>query len=352
MNIKHVRPRLSLGALVVVALVASVTLYVGSVGAQPNATRGAAAGKVNVAFLIATTSAGYPRGVLNAANKAAKKNNVAITVFDAQFNPQKQFAQCQDAIARKTFQVIVTLPAASPAMVPCARLAKAAGIPLISTDTPIGSNLTTGKPTVPGVTSQVLVPAITAFASLKSSVQSACTRQGGGSNCHVGFIMGVKALALTTPASKLLRSWVKQAGGVYVGEAEGFYQRGGGLKVMQDLLQKDPGLNVVVSMSDDMAIGAEIAMKAAGKTAGTDVLVLTQGGSYQGVARLRAGTWYATSVVNAESEGGIPIEFAAKLAAGKNVPSYVNSTTAGCTPQIINKAALAKLPKFKGTFPA
>ncbi len=308
------------------------------------------AAPVKVAFLIATTSAGYPRGVLTAAKAAAKKNNVAITVFDAQFNPQKQFAQCQDAIAQKTFKVIVTLPAASPAMVPCARLAKAAGIPLISTDTPVGSDLKSGKPSVPGVSAQVLIPAITAFASLKDSVLSACKAVGG--TCHVGFIEGVKALALTTPASGLMHAWVKQAGGVYVGEAEGFYQRGGGLKVMQDLLQKDSGLNVVVSMSDDMALGAEVAMKAVGKVPGKDILVLTQGGSFPGVARLRAGTWYATSVVNAYSEGGVPIQLAAKLAAGQKVPSYVNSTTAGGTAQIINKAVLAKMPTFKGTFPA
>ena len=106
-------------------------------------------------------------------------------------------------------------------MVPCARLAAAKHIPLISTDTPIGSDLRSGKPSVPGVTAQVLVPAITAFASLKGSVLSACKQMGGGSSCHVGFIIGIKVLALSTPASGLLQQWVKQSGGVYVGEGEG-----------------------------------------------------------------------------------------------------------------------------------
>jgi ribose transport system substrate-binding protein len=343
------RSWLALGVLAV--SVAAAIVSAGGSGAA-GATGGASTSPTRVAFLIATTSAGFPRGVLNAAKAEAKKHNVAITVFDAQFNPQKQFAQCQDAIARRTFQAIVVLPAASPAMVPCARLAQQAKIPLISTDTPVGSNLRTGKPTVPGVTAQVLVPAITAFASLKNSVLSACRKQGGGDKCRVGFIMGVKALALTTPASELLQSWVKQAGGVYVGEAEGFYQRGGGLKVMQDLLQKDPKLNVLVSMSDDMALGAEVAMKSAGKQPGRDILVLTQGGSYPGVQRLRAGAWYATSVVNAQAEGAVPIRLAAQAVAGKKIPSYVNSTKAGGTPQIINQAVLEKLRWFKGTFPA
>lgn len=351
MTISRMRRRHGLAAAAV-AVVGVAAVWVGTVAAQPGAARGAAASPTKVAFLIATTSAGFPKGVLNAAKAEARKRNVAITVFDAQFNPQKQFSQCQDAIARKTFQAIVTLPAASPAMVPCARLARAARIPLISTDTPIGSNLSTGKPTVPGVTAQVLVPAITAFASLKASVLAACKNRGGGDSCHVGFIMGVKALALTTPASKLLQGWVEQAGGVYVGEAEGFYQRGGGLKVMQDLLQKDPELNVLVSMSDDMALGAEIAMRAAGKQAGKDVLVITQGGSYPGVARLRSGAWYATSTVNAQMEGAVPIQLAARAAGGKRIPSFVNSTKAGGTPQILTGAWLRKNAWFKGTFPA
>lgn len=347
-----VKVRRALVATAGVAAAALMLLSTAASGASPARSGGTAANPVRVAFLIATTSAGYPRGILASARIAAKKHNVSLTVFDAQFNPQKQFAQCQDAISSGRFDAIVTLPAASPAMVPCARLAASKRMPLISTDTPIGSNLKSGKPSIPGVTAQVLVPAIPAFASLKRSVLSACAKVGGGSSCHVGFIIGVKALALSTPASGLLKGWVKQAGGVYVGEGEGFYQRGGGLKVMQTLLQKDPDLNVLVSLSDDMALGAEIAMKAAGKVPGQDVLILTQGGSYPGVARLRAGTWWATSVASAESEGRVPIEIAVKAVAGKKVPSYVNSSVATGIPQVINKANLKRYPKFKGTFPA
>lgn len=332
-------------------VIALVVLLAASVAATSSASpERAGQSQVAVAFLLATTSAGYPKGMLVAAKEAAMRNNVKLTVFDAQFDPQKQFAQCQDAIARGTFDAIVTLPAASAAMTPCARLAKKANIPLISTDTPIGTNLAVGRPTVPGVTAQVLVPAITAFRSLGPFVGAACKRMGGGKNCRVGFIMGVKALALTGPARDMIGTWTKDM--TFVGEGEGFYQRGGGLKITQDLLQKDRGLNIIVSMSDDMALGAEIALKSAGKVPGRDVLILTQGGSYQGVKNLRAGRWFATSVANAETEGRIPIELAARAARGQKVPSYVNSTKAGGTPQIITKERLKKLPWFKGTFPA
>ncbi len=306
--------------------------------------------KVNVAFLIATTAAGYTRGMLDAAKAAAKANNVNLTVFDAQFNPQKQLAQCQDAIASKKFQAIVTLPAASPAMIPCAKLALQNHLPLISTNTTVGTDVSHYQPLVPGLTSQVLVPATVAAGALGGPLAQACKLKGGGKNCHVGFIMGVKALALTAPAIADMHRWTKSM--TYVGEAEGFYQRQGGLKVMQNLLQKDPDLNILVSLSDDMALGAEVAMKGVNRTPGTDILVLTQGGSFPGVKNLRSGRWFATTMSNAASEGRIPVELAAKAARGQKIPRFVDSTKAGGTPQIINKAVLAKLPNFKGTFPA
>jgi ribose transport system substrate-binding protein len=332
-----------------VALLLTLVVTATAFGGATRQTKRAAE-PVNVAFLIATTSAGYTRGILTAAKKAAAANDVKLTVFDAQFNPQKQFSQCQDVISGGKFQAIVTLPAASPAMVPCAKLAKQAGIPLITTNVAVGSDLSHYQPLVPGVTSQVLVPATVAWDAVRKPLLAACKAKGGGKNCHVGFIMGVKALALTGPASKTIHTWTK--GMTFVGEAEGFYQRGGGLKVMQNLLQKDPELNILVSMSDDMALGAQAAAKAANKKFGTDILVITQGGSVPGVASLRAGTWYATTVSNAETEGRIPIELAAKAARGGKIVRSVDSTKAGGTPQVINKDVLKGLPKFKGTFPA
>ncbi len=337
-----------IGVVVILTLAVTASAF-GSASRQSTPARSSAE-PVNVAFLIATTSAGFTRGILTAAKKAAAANNVKLTVFDAQFNPQKQFSQCQDVVSGGKFQAIVTLPAASPAMVPCAKLAKEAGIPLITTNVAVGSDLSHYQPLVPGVTAQVLVPATVAWNAVRAPLLAACKAKGGGKNCRVGFIMGVKALALTGPANKTIHTWTK--GMTFVGEAEGFYQRGGGLKVMQNLLQKDPELNILVSMSDDMALGAQAAAKAANKKFGTDILVITQGGSFPGVASLRAGTWYATTVSNAETEGRVPIELAAKAVRGVTIPRFVDSTKAGGTPQVINKGVLKGLPKFKGTFPA
>lgn len=314
---------------------------------------GASQKPVHIAYLVATQAAGYPQGMLAAAKPAAQKAGASMQVFDAQFDPGKQVSQCQDAVTSKKFNVIVTLPAASPPMVVCAKAAKRAGIPLIATNTPVGSDLASGPPTVDGVTSQVLIPAATAYGStpgkgLHDLLTPMCAKIKG--TCTIAYIQGVRALALTGAADSSMRQLVKQNGWKLAGSCEGGYQRQGGLKCMQDLLQKNPDINVLFSQSDDMANGAEQAMKTAGKTPGQDILVGTQGGSDKGIANIRSGRWYGSILSLAEPEGRIPIELAVKAARGQSVPSFVDPNKATGAPLVLDQKNKTKYPDIKGQF--
>ena len=68
----------------------------------------------------------------------------------------------------------------------------------------------------------------------------------------------------------------------------------GGQKVMQAILQKYPDVQGIVAFNDDTALGAISAIKAAGKKAGKDVLVVSRNGSPDAVAKVRAGELLAT----------------------------------------------------------
>lgn len=310
-------------------------------------------GPAKVAFLVATEAAGYPQGMLKAARAAAGQENVELEVFDAQFDPRKQVAQCQDAVASGSFDAIVALSAASPPMVACARAAEAKEIPLIATSTPIGTEIAKGEPTVPGVTAQVLVPPVTVSdTGLRELLPKLCEQVERP--CKVGFIEGVRALVITSIAEKAVKGIVKENAGdmELVGACEGGYQRQGGLKCMQDLLQKDPDVNVLLSMSDDMALGAEGALRKAGKTPGEDIFVGTQGGSVQGMERIRDGRWYGTVVAPAAAEGRVPIELAAKAARGEQVPGWVNPLEAAELPLVLDQQNKEEHPDFAGQFEA
>jgi ribose transport system substrate-binding protein len=314
---------------------------------------------VNIAYLVATAAAGYPQGMITAAEAKAKEVGATMQVFDAQFDPGKQVAQCQDAVTSGKFDAIVALPAASPPMVACARAAEKAKIPLISTNTPIGTDLASGPPTVPGVTAQVLVPAETAFGKepgdgahdLLTNMCAEAEKSLGG-ECNIGFIVGVKALALTAAAEKNVTELAKEKGWKIAGTCEGGYQRQGGLKCMQDLLQKDKDINVLMSLSDDMALGAEGALKAAGKTPGEDILVGTQGGSVVGIENIFDAKWYGSILSLAEPEGAIPVELAARAVRGETIEDYVNPNEATDKPLVLDQLNKEEVGQFPGQFKA
>ena len=323
-------------------------------GASTGASTTASDKPVKIAYLVATQAAGYPVGMLKAAKEQAAKENATIDIFDAQFDPSKQVAQCQDAITKGTYDAIVTLAAASPPMTVCAQQAKDAGIPLIAANTPIGTDLENFDPTVDGVTSQVIIPAKVAWGTKPDQgighlLPAMCKQVKG--TCDVAFIEGVQALALSGAAAQAVKDVVAANPNMKLsGSCVGNYQREGGLKCAQDLLQKDPKINVIVSQSDDMALGAEGAIKDAGKTPGKDILIGTQGGSTQGVQRIQDGQWYGSILSLATPEGAIPITLAAAAARGKDVPKSVDPNKETGMPLVLDQDNKGDYPDFKGQF--
>lgn len=308
---------------------------------------------VRIAYLLATQAAGYPQGMLAAAKPTAEKLGATLQVFDAQFDPGRQVSQCQDAVSSKKFDVIIALPAASPPMTVCAKAAKAAGIPLIATNTPVGSDLASGPPTVEGVVAQVLNPAETSYGAEPGKgshdlLVPMCKKVKG--TCTIAYIQGVRALALTAAADASIKQLVADNGWKLAGSCEGGYQRQGGLKCMQDLLQKNPDINVLFSQSDDMANGAEQAMKAAGKVPGEDIVIGTQGASDKGIANIRSGQWFGSILSLAEPEGRIPVELAVKVARGEKIPDYVDPNEATGAPQVLDQNNKDEFPDLEGQF--
>jgi ribose transport system substrate-binding protein len=310
----------------------------------------AASSKINIAFLVATLSAGYPEGMLKYMNQEAAKDNAKITVFNAQFNPQTQVAQCQDAITSGKFRAVITLPAASPPMVACAAEAASAHIPLVAANTPIGTDYTHFTSSVHGVTSQVLIPANTAWGAsgIGTLLDHMCAAVKAA--CQIGLIEGVPALALTASA----QTGVSQAIAAHpswkpAGTCVGNYEQSGGLTCAQDLLQKDPKLNVLISQSDGMAIGAGGPIKDRGLVEGKTILIGTQGGSVQGVQLIKAGTWYGSIISDARGEGAIPVDLAVKAVHGETVPKFVNPNKADGLPLVFDQTNKQKYAKFAGT---
>lgn len=69
----------------------------------------------------------------------------------------------------------------------------------------------------------------------------------------------------------------------------------GGRKGMETCLSKNPDINVVYTINEPTAFGADAALKAAGKTVGKDVFVVSVDGGLAGVEAVKAGGIQATS---------------------------------------------------------
>lgn len=79
-----------------------------------------------------------------------------------------------------------------------------------------------------------------------------------------------------------------------VGRALGYGNEDGGRTAMENLLQKDPGLNLVYTINEATAAGAYKALQAAGKE--KDVLMVSVDGSCPGVKDIADGALGATSM--------------------------------------------------------
>ncbi len=326
---------------------AAATTEVGS-GSTPNTDTPTADGDYKIAVLMPTLAAGYPTAVTGYIEQQASETGVEVQVFDAGFDPQMQFTQCQDVIAAGDFDGMIVLAASSPSMIPCAEEAETAGIPVIATNTPIGNEFNSTEIQADGVVSQVFVTGEETYQNVTDAVLEACE---GLDPCNVGNLLIVSAIAISQAQDAAIKQLAEENPNiVVVGTAEGGAQRAGGLQATQDFLQSEPDLHVLVSGADDMLLGAEEALTAAGLEPGVDVAFIGQGGSYQAVERLRNGGWTAISVANAEVEGRLPVNLMIRLLNGETIEPYYNSTSYADLPQLLNAANIDDYPDFEGTF--
>src|SRR4051812_32957431 len=225
-----------------------------------------------IAYLAAARGNAFVDAALKAVQAEADKEGVKLTVFDAQFNPGKQLSQCQDAVTQK-FDAIVALPAAGVPLTPCVAQAAAANIPFIDTNQPISTSTTSGEPTTKGVTSQILTPLATVADNDAKQASAAC---GDANPCNIVLLSAAKILPQQAAAYEdALKKAQTDNPNIKVTSVDAGADRAGGLKAMQDALQRVPKPTVVTAPNTQPIEGAAQALTEAGLTPGKDVMLAT-----------------------------------------------------------------------------
>lgn len=304
----------------------------------------AAGGKgKKIAFLAAAKGNAYVDASVKAITADAAKAGVQLTVFDAQFNPQKQLSQCQDAVTKK-YDAIISLSAVGVAMIPCASQAQAANIPFVATNQPIGTSITTGEPTAKGVTSQVLTPLQTVAGQDTAQVVAAC---GATNPCKVVLLTAAKLIPVQAKAYETaLGLAAKTHPNIKVTSVDAGADRPGGLKAMQDTLQRIPKPTVIASPNTQPMEGAAQALTEASLTPGKDVKLVTNGGTSFQIPKIKSGQYYSTYVQMPATEVELALQYAIQAANGQKPPTWMDPHKPKNVPYEITKANVNNLGGF------
>jgi fructose transport system substrate-binding protein len=141
-----------------------------------------------------------------------------------------------------------------------------------------------------------------------------------------GFLkgMGIEVPALEDMASPAKSgTYATGAGGDYeivCLEATGANEEGGRAG-MEKCLAANDAINVVYTINEPTAFGAAEALKAAGKTIGEDVIIVSVDGGLAGVEAVKAGEIQATSQQYPLLMASLGVEAIASIAAGGTPPS-------------------------------
>jgi ribose transport system substrate-binding protein len=242
----------------------------------------AQAGKpVTIAFFVKNVTNPFWRGCRIGAEKAGKELGVAVeTVAPTKpDNIEEQTRLVEDWIIKKP-DAFVFVPVDYKALVPSIQKATKAGIPVVN----YNNRMTD-------------IDAVTFIGSNDEEIEyqvSTFLFKSMGGKGKIVHIDGVPAASTAQARKRGLDRALKENPGIeLLASQTGQYRRLEAVKVFENLLQRFPQIDAVVSANDDMAVGVVEVLEAAGKGGGK-VKVVGVDGIPDATAAIAAGKMFAT----------------------------------------------------------
>src|SRR4051795_8322045 len=310
------------------ALGAGAALGVGVVACGSDSSSGGGGGgggsskkEVTIGLITKTESNPFFVKMKEGAQAQAKKDNVKLLTGSGKSDTDN--ASQVTALENMTTQgakVILDVPANSKAVVPAVKKARDAGVIVIALDTP-----TEPKSAVDALFATDNFKAgdlIGQYAAAKVKQMGITPKIGMidlapgisvGQLRHDGFLEGFG---------------IKEGDPKIVGAAPAEGDQTKAQAAMENLLQKDSGINVIYTINEPSAFGAATALKAAGKDPKDYVMVSVDGGctAINGPSGIKAGVIDATSQQYPLKMAALGVEKGAAAARGGPKPSgYVDT---------------------------
>ena len=124
------------------------------------AAGGANAQDWKIAFFAASSQNGFNQATYAGIEERAAELGVETAIFDGQFDAEKQYNQIEDVLASGNYDGFIVFPNDSIGIAGAFEQVIAAGVPIVSTLFPIGPDLNSLEPQVPGITATLASPPV------------------------------------------------------------------------------------------------------------------------------------------------------------------------------------------------
>ena len=236
-------------------------------------------------------------------DKKAKSlpDGVTLQFEDARSDVVKQLSQVESFISQKVDALIVN-PVDTAATQRITKAAVAAGIPLVYVNR---------RPDDPKLPQGVVTVASDDLEAGRMQMQYLADKMGGKGD--IVILLGDLANNSTTNRTKGVKEILAKYPGIKIEQEQtGTWSRDKGMTLVNDWLTQGRDFNAVISNNDEMAIGAAMALKGAGKEKGS-VLIAGVDGTPDGLNAIKKGEMAVSVFQDAKGQADGSIDTAVKM---------------------------------------
>ncbi|MEV6238612.1 ABC transporter substrate-binding protein [Lentzea sp. NPDC051838] len=242
-------------------------------------------------------------------DEAAKKG-ADLLVTNAQSDLNKQISDIKSLLDRGA-KLLIVAPLNSDGLQPAFDAAKAKQVPVVTIDRKVTSQPCTDYLTFIG----------SDFVEQGKRAAQQMIKATGGSG-KVAILLGASGNNVTVDRTKGFKDGIAGSGLSVVAEQTGEFDRSKGQAVMEQLIQSNPDITAVYAENDEMGVGAVTALKAAGKTPGKDIKIVSIDGTRTAVQLVADGSY--TAVVESNPRfGPLAFETLEKFGKGDEIPQNI-----------------------------
>lgn len=260
-----------------------------------------------IGLAISTQSNPFFVDLREGAEEKAAELGVQLRVVDAQDDSARMLAGIEDLIAAGV-DVLLINPTDSAAVIPGVLAANRAGIPVITVDRAADGG--------------VVVSHIASDNVLGGRMAAELIVKASGGKAKVVELEGIPGTTAARERGQGFNEVISQYPGiVVVARQEAGFDRARGLTVMENILQAQPEIDFVFAHNDEMALGALVAIEAAGRAG--QIKVIGFDATADAVRAVQEGRMLATIAQQPRLMGALGVETAVKVLRGEPVDKFI-----------------------------